>query len=211
MTGRIGRVALAAATRARLADRGAIERRRRVEIDRAIEIRPVLVDVIAADEQALDHFALGADRDHLALRVHELIGIVRRDQIEVQAVARKLRSVEVRFAGANRDVARRQLRRRQRLRIELQRQARPGQAGRESELARRRRVGGVAVEAAGQRARDRVGADLRVVETVAAANRSARVAAGMPAEADARREVLRRIRQRLPVVAQPEIERQVVA
>ena len=39
-----------------LPGRGAIERRRRVQIDRPIEIGPVLVDVVAADEQALARF-----------------------------------------------------------------------------------------------------------------------------------------------------------
>ena len=86
LTGTIGRVALAAATRPRLPERGAIERRRRVQIDAAIEIGPVLVHVVGAGEQAVHDLALGADRRHLAARVHELVGIVRQ-QVEVQAVA----------------------------------------------------------------------------------------------------------------------------
>ena len=95
---------------------------------------------------------------------------------------------------------------RQRARIEGQRQARPGQAGREPGLSGRRRVGDDAVEAAGQRAGDRVGANLRVVHPVAAADREPRIAVRMPAEADARREVRGRVGQRLPVVAQARVD-----
>ncbi len=147
----------------------------------------------------------------LAARIHELVGIVRQ-QIEVQPVLRELRLVEVALPGADRDVARRQLRGRQRPRIERQRQARSGQAGREAELAGRRRVGRESVETVrSDSSAIGVGADLRVVHPVAAADREARVAARMPAEADARREVLRRVGQRLAVVAQPEVDGEVVA
>ena len=92
-------MALAAATRPHLAGRGAIERRRRVQIDGAIEVGPVLVHVVGADEQALDDLALRADRHHLAARIHELVGIVRQ-QVEVQPVLRELRLVEGALARA---------------------------------------------------------------------------------------------------------------
>ena len=53
-----------------------------------------------------------------------LIGVVRQ-QVEVQPVLRELSLVEGPPARADRDVARGQLRRRQRLRIERQREADP--------------------------------------------------------------------------------------
>ena len=87
----------------------------------------------------------------------------------------------------------------------------PVQARREAGLSGRRRVGDDAVEATGERARDRVRANLRVVHPVAAANREPRIAVRMPAEADARREIRRRVGQRLPVVAEAGVDRQVVA
>ena len=95
---------------------------------------------------------------------------------------------------------------RERAWIEGQRDAGSGQAGGESGLSWRGRVGDDAVEAAGQRAGDRVGANLRVVHPVAAADREPGIAVGMPAEADARREVRGRVGQRLPVVAEARVD-----
>src|SRR6185369_10266487 len=53
--------------------------------------------------------------------------------------------------------------------------------------------------------------NLRVVHRIAAANREPRIAARMPAKTDAWGEVFLRVRERLPVVTKPEIEREVTA
>jgi hypothetical protein len=177
LTGTIGRVRLAGRDRSPSGPAPCDRTARRVQIDAAIEIGPVLMHVVGAREQAARDFTLGADRRHLAARVHELVGIVRQ-QAEVQPVAGELLLVEIAVAGANRDVARRLLRQRQRLRIERHRDARRVQTGREAGLSRRRGVGDQAFESAGQRAGQRVGANLRVVHPVAAADREARVAVG---------------------------------
>src|SRR5262249_44852913 len=84
------------------------------------------------------------------------------------------------------------------------------QAGREAGLTGRRGVGGQAVQTSRQRAGDRVRPYLRVVHRVTAANRGARIAERMPAEAEPRREVLGRIGQGLTVVAKAGIDGQVV-
>jgi hypothetical protein len=55
--GVIGRVALAAAA-VRTCPGRAIEWHRRIQVDRAIEVGPVLVHVVRSDEQAAHHFAL---------------------------------------------------------------------------------------------------------------------------------------------------------
>ena len=195
--------------RPHLADGGAIEHRRRIEIDRPGEVGPVLVDIVGTEEQPLPDLPLGADRRRLAARVHQLVGVVRQ-QVEVQSVLGKLRLVEVALPRLDRDVARRKLRRRQRLRVERHRQARPRQAGRETGLPGRRGVGREAVQAVYQVAGEHIRDELGVVHAVAAANRGARVTPGVPAEADARREVGFRVGQRLLVVAEPGVEREVV-
>jgi hypothetical protein len=165
------------------------------------------VDVVGRQEQSLAELALGADRDDLAARIDELVGVVR-EQVEVQPVPGELLPVEVPLPGLDRDVARRELRGRQHPRVEVDGDA--GQAGRKSELPGDGGVGRQAVEAVDQVARDRVGADLRVIHAVAAAHRGASVAARVPAEADTGREVRRGVGQRLEVVAQADVHGQVL-
>src|SRR5439155_1001323 len=80
-----------------------------------------------------------------------------------------------------------------------------------TELPRRRGVGGQSVQSVHQVARDRVGSNLRVIHSVAAANREARTAPRMPAEASARREVLLGVGQSLMVVTKPEIDSEIAA
>ena len=98
---------------------------------------------------------------------------------------------------------------RQRRRIERHREARSGEAGRETELPGDGGVGRQPVQPVHQIAGDDVGPDLRVIHAVAAADRQALVAARVPAEADARREVRRGVGQGLTVVAEPEVDREV--
>ncbi len=66
----------------------------------------MLVYVIRAAEESFEQFALGSDGNHLAARVHQFIGIVRK-QIEIQAVLGELRFIEAAASGLNRDIARR--------------------------------------------------------------------------------------------------------
>src|SRR5262249_15360673 len=83
------------------------------------------------------------------------------------------------------------------------------EAGREAELARRRGVGRESIESAGQRGRVQIRLDLRVVHAVAAADRGARIAVRMPAEAEARLEILLRVGERLALPAQAGVEGEV--
>ena len=53
----------------------------------------MLMHEVGAEEETLSHLALGADGVNLAARIIKLVRIVRQ-QVEVQSVARKLRSVE---------------------------------------------------------------------------------------------------------------------
>ena len=75
------------------------------------------MDEISTDEQTARYFAFGAEGEDLAARVYELVGVVRQFA-EIEAVARELRLIKRAAAGLNRNVARRQLRRRQGARIE---------------------------------------------------------------------------------------------
>ena len=100
LTGTIGRVAFAAATLRRLtAIAVRSRRRRRVQVDAAIEVGPVLVHVVGAGEEAVHDLTLRADRRDLAARIQELVGIVRQ-QIEVESVAGELRPVEIPLSRA---------------------------------------------------------------------------------------------------------------
>ena len=169
-TGRVGH-----RHRPRLPGRRAVEGCGRVEVDGPVDVAEVLVHVVGAQEEPARQLALGADREDLAARVAELVGVVR-EEVEVEPVAPELIPVEVRPAGLDHDVARRQLGGRQRPRVEGQGKTGSGQAGRESELAWDRGVGRQTVEAVDEVARDRVGTDLRVVHGVSAADRRPGVA-----------------------------------
>ena len=98
-----------------------------------------------------------------------------------------------------------------RLRIKRQREAWSRKAGWEAELPGSRSVSRQSIQPVYEVAGYLIRANLRVVHAVAAANRRPRIAPRVPAEADARCEVLCRVGQSLPVVAQSEIERQVAA
>ena len=209
LTGRIGPRGVRGRHRPHLTGGRAVERRGGVDVHRPYQVGPVLVHVVPTGEEALEHFPLGSDRDHLAARVCQLVGIVRQ-QVEIQAVGGELRLVKRAPARPDGDVARRQLRRRQRPRVERQRQAGARQAGREAELARNGGVRGQAVQPADQGIADEVRLELRVVNAVAAADGEPRTAGRAPGEAHARREVLGGVQQGLAVVAQPEIQRQLL-
>src|SRR5207247_8005194 len=150
------------------------------------------------------------DRYDLTAGIHELVGIVWQ-QIQVEAVGRELRLVEVALSRADRDVSGRLLRQRQGAWIELHRKTGSGQAGGKPGLAGRGRVSDETVKPARQRAGERVRADLRVVHRVAAANHQSRVGLRVPREAQTRRDVPGRVGQRLEVVAQTGVERALIA
>src|SRR5690349_6495937 len=61
----------------RLARCGTRKRRGRVQIDSAIEIGPVLANVVSAEEEAFEKFTLGAESKDLAARIHQFVRIVR--------------------------------------------------------------------------------------------------------------------------------------
>src|SRR6185369_2979017 len=77
--------------------------------------------------------------------------------------------------------------------------------------SRRRRVGEDSLRSAERKRGLRVRPQLREVRAVAAANRGFRIATRIPAEAEARREIVFAVAEGLPVVAEAEIERQVMS
>ena len=180
-----------------LAGRGAHEQRRRVQVDGAIEVGDMLLHVVGRHEHAPHQLAFRADRGDLAFGIHERVGIAG------EATDVEKAGIVGRLTGTNRHVARRQHR------AGGKRNRHGGNRGREPGLSGRGGVGELSFRAAEREVRVGVGAQHRGVETVAAAHRSAGVAAGMPAEAGARLEVLLAVAEGLPVVAEAEIDRQV--
>src|SRR5262245_33856750 len=193
-----------------LSRRGAIKYRRRIQIDGAIELGPVLMHVVRARDQPPHYLVLRADRNDLAPWIHKLIRIIRQ-LVEVQPKLRELGLVERALARDDRDVTRRKLRRRERLRIKHQRQTRSGQAGGEAELAGNCSVGRQSVQSVYQVAGNLIGSNLRVIHRVAAADRQPRLSTRMPTEPDARRKVLRRVGQRLSVITESRFKGEVGA
>ena len=92
--GRIGLVALAAATVRVCPGSVTCERCRRVQVDCPVGIRETLMDKIAADKEALEEFMFDADGENLAARVYEFVGIVARDRIEIKPKPSELLFIE---------------------------------------------------------------------------------------------------------------------
>src|SRR6185295_15611795 len=97
------------------------ERSGRIQINGAIEVGPVLVHVVGPEEEPSEELPFRAHRDDLAARVDQLVRIVRQ-QIEIQSESRKLLAIKIAQAGADRDVASRQLVSRNRSWIDVNRQ-----------------------------------------------------------------------------------------
>ena len=165
------------------------------------------MDVVARDEDPARDLPFHTDRAHLALGIDELARIVRQLR-EVQAKSREDRRVIAGTARTDRDVARRK-RRRGRTRIEHDRCA--GQACGESSLPRRRRVRSDTERTVQVEAGLRVGAQLRPVDAVPAANRRPGIAIHVPGKTYARRKVFLCVAECLTVVAEPEIQCQIAS
>src|SRR5947207_2715889 len=101
------------------------------------------MNVVRAGDQASYQLVLRADGKDLAAWIHEAVRIIRQ-LAEIESELRKLLLVEVALARNDRDVARRQLRSRYRLRINVHRRA--SKAGREAELPGNRGVGCQTIE-----------------------------------------------------------------
>src|SRR5262245_14415240 len=198
-TGAIGRVASAAAT---VRTWPGSVRRKKAGAVKSIEIGPVLLHVVHGDEQPWRQLALDAERPDLAARVLEGRGRVVHELSNVEELR-----IEIRPARPNRDVTCRQ-RAPRRVRVEGDRRA--GQAGGETGLAGRRLIREDALRPADLEVGVQAGTQLRVVETVAAANRGLRVAERIPAESAPRREVAA-VRERLAVVPDSGVHRHVAA
>src|SRR6185436_19555142 len=153
--------------------RRALEARGSVEVDVALDVGGVGMHQVGGDEPAVAELPLDAEGRLLRLRVVQLV-VVAGELREVEEPA-----VEGPAAGLDGDVPRRQDGPRREGRERLER-------GREAELPRR----GAEVEEAGRAVElppgHDVGADLRVVDAPAAADRGAAVLAQAPGEAQAR-------------------------
>src|SRR5262249_32796034 len=123
--------------RSDLSGRRSIERHRRIQINRSVEIGPVLMYVVCSGDKPPGQLVLEACGKNLAARIHKLIRIMRQ-LVEIEPVLRKLCLVERALAGNDRDVARGQLGRRQRLWVNVDRNA--SEAGRKPELPGNRGV-----------------------------------------------------------------------
>src|SRR6185369_4190473 len=186
------------------------ERLRRIQVNGAIEIGPVLVYVVGSEKESLEEFTFCAEGHDLAARIHQLVRIIRQ-QIEVQPKSRKLFAIKIGQAGADRDITSRKLAGGNRAWVDVDWKTRSNEARRKPDLARSGRIRRQPIEPIDEITGDSVRADLRVIHRVAAANRSSRVSARIPAKADARREVGVRVGERLAVITQSEIEREIAA
>src|SRR6185436_16747380 len=148
-------------------------------------VAEMLSHIISAKEQSLGKLALSANGKHLAARIHQLVRIIRQ-QIKVQTVSCELGAIKLSESGPNLDVTRRQLSGGNRTWINVHRNG--GQTGWKAYLPRTCRVGSQSVETVYQIARYLIRAHLRVIHSITTANGRARIAARMPAKADARLE-----------------------
>ena len=166
---------------------------------------------IASDKESIKEFVFDTYRKHLASRIFELVGIVGCDGVKIQSVTSELLFVETAFPGDDRDVPAWQLYRRQRVRVNVYRQTRAEKTGRETSLAHCCRITGNSIEAVDQVTGHRVGADLGVIHTVAAADDRACVAAGIPRKTESRLEIRIGVGQSLVVVSETKIERKIAS